>query len=68
MKPQIVPTTDAERALPWGKCLCGGRYCLYADEKNRPHLVHTLPWCERFEKVEDTDQAIAYSQANRGIS
>jgi hypothetical protein len=67
MKPFILPTTDKERNLAWTKCLCGGHYVLYVDDQDRPLLAHSLPYCERYEAIEDTEQAIKFSQANQGV-
>jgi hypothetical protein len=68
MKPEIKPTTKEDLEQPWLDCLCGGKYCLYVDVQDRPLLAHSLPWCERYEKIEDTEQAVTFSQANRGVS
>jgi hypothetical protein len=67
-KIDIKPTTETEKRLPWAKCLCGGKYVLYNDDQNRPVLAHSLPWCKRYETIDDTEQAVKFSQVNRGVS
>lgn len=68
MKYGIAKTTEREKTLPWLKCLCGGAYCLHTNEQGLPMLLHSMPPCERYANIETTEQAVEFSQANRGVS
>lgn len=52
---------------PLAPCLCGGRYSIHY-KNGTPILIHTSPHCERFERIETVQEAIDFSQANRGVS
>lgn len=55
-------------ATPWVKCLCGGSYLLMQRRGRSPELAHTLPYCERYARIESVEDAIRFSEANRGVS
>lgn len=64
----ITPTTAKERAYTWHNCRCGGKYALIIKEAGYSELLHSLPFCNRYEKIVSTADAINFSQANLGIS
>ena len=51
-------------AKGYGSCACGGRYSLgYVNGQAR--FEHTLPTCKEWDAIENTDDAVTYSQRNR---
>lgn len=63
-----VVDQDSGGVVPLWPCQCGGKYRLgfsQSGERGKPMLVHTLPHCARYQAVQDTDQAVAFSRENR---
>lgn len=62
------PTTHAMPKAATGRCRCGGRYSLEYDDEQHPQLSHSVPVCARYEAVQSSDDAVRYSEENRGVS
>jgi len=68
MNPEITLVTESERNQSWGKCICGGIYLLTHSENGEPQLLHSIPFCKRYTGIVTVEQAVNFSQANRGCS
>jgi len=50
---------------PQYPCQCGGKYTLARDEQGEPMVTHTMPFCDRFMALDDTADAVRFSEENR---
>lgn len=55
---------ESGAVVPHLRCQCGGTYALGYVE-GAACLDHSLPFCDRYRAVRDTDQAVAFSKENR---
>jgi hypothetical protein len=61
------PVVVAGSRSPVARCACGGRYQVI-DEGSGYTLVHSIPACERFDRIASPDEFVTYSEENRRLN